>query len=167
MVEFKTVLLAASAALALTGTPANAQDKDMIDTFAMGDLEMALGANGAKWEDIPDDNSINVTFSNGLYANAVLMACEDSDALKNCYGTSMLATFEWPENASDAEVQKGVAEYNYRNNFGRAYVDPEGILSVRMYIISDGGITRENYRRQIQLWASSLEKFPGYFPESE
>lgn len=31
-----------------------------------------------------------------------------------------------------------------------------------MYIIADGGITRENYRRQIGLWFGSVVDFFGY-----
>lgn len=160
-------MLVTGASLALSGAPAMAQGSDMIGTFSHSDLEIALGANDAKWEAIPDDNSINVIFSNGLHANAALMACENPDTLENCYGTSILATFSPPENASPAVIAEAVSAYNYRQNFGRAYVDPKGNLSVRIYIISDGGITRENYRRQIELWSMSLEKFYGYFDSAE
>lgn len=167
MTNFGTAILVAGASLALSGAPAMAQGSEIIGTFSRSDLEVALRANDAKWEAHPDNNSIKVIFSNGFHANAALMACEDSDILENCYGTSILATFAPPENASPADIAEAVSAYNYRQNFGRAYVDPEGALSVRIYIISDGGITRENYRRQIELWSMSLEKLYGYFDSAE
>ncbi len=52
--------------------------------------------------------------------------------------------------------------YNRMENFGRAYLDEDGTISLRMYIIADGGITMENYRSQIALWVSSAEDFFGY-----
>jgi hypothetical protein len=52
--------------------------------------------------------------------------------------------------------------YNYRKNFGRAYLAPDGRISVRLYLIADGGITMDHYRRQIGLCAISAQKLPGY-----
>lgn len=159
----RTSLAAALVALlaAAPVLPASAQDSDMIATFERADLLAALEANGATYEELADSRSINITFASGLFANALLLACSDEDLEFECHGTSILATFN-REDLSAKDVTEAINTYNYRENFGRAYVDPEGTVSVRLYIVSDGGISRENYRRQIQLWENSLTDFLGY-----
>ena len=141
--------------------PVNAQESGLLETFDRADLIAALKANGARHEEMPDSRSINVTFASGVFANALLLACSDEDLEAECLGTSLLATFN-PQGRSESEVIEAINAYNYRENFGRAYVDPKGTVSVRLYIISDGGITRENYRRQIALWENSLNDFFEY-----
>lgn len=157
--------LVAGAALALGGVfapAAKAQSGETIEVFTRADLVRALDAVGAKHEPNTDNVTLNVTFSNGLRANAAVMACEDQETLTNCYATSILATFGTPPSADDAAIGQAINTYNYRKNFGRAYLDPNGKISVRIYIISDGGIRRENYRTQISLWATSLGDFTKY-----
>lgn len=152
--------LAAPLALSLGG-PAAAQDTAPLETFSRADLLTALEAIEASHDELADSRSINVTFATGLYANALLLACTDDDLEAECLGTSLLATFN-REGRTEAEVAEAINAYNYRENFGRAYIDPEGTISVRLYIIADGGISRENYRRQIELWESSLNDFFDY-----
>ena len=165
---FKQVFLAAAtAALALQPVAASAQAKDRIETFQIKDLTTALDAIGAKWEVAGDSGTINVTFPSTLRANAAIMACNEETG-DECYGTSILAIFDPEPGQTPEEIAAAVNEYNYNQNFGRAYIDPEGDISVRMYIISDGGITRENLRLQIELWSISLEYFTTYlYPEED
>lgn len=160
----KTPFAAGLAALALASLPvsAHAQSSELLETFSMAELQSALNSIGATYEGASDGQTINVTFASSLKANAAIMACTDGEAMRDCYGTSILSIFDPDEGTSEADVIAAINEYNYRENFGRAYLDPEGDVSVRMYIIADGGITRENYRRQIALWAASLEDFTGY-----
>lgn len=147
--------------------PASAEDSELIKTFERADLLAAIEAIGASYEELADSRSINVTFASGLFANALLLACSDEDLEFECHGTSILATFN-REDLSQDEVIEAINSYNYRENFGRAYIDPVGTISVRIYIVSDGGISRENYRRRIQLWENSLTDFSGYlYGESE
>lgn len=162
MTTIKTMIFASAAVLAMQAAPALAQSSADMQVFTRADLQAALDANGATYKDNSDNRTIDVAFSNGLNANAAVMACDDDDNEINCYGTSILATFGPPDGASDAAIAQAISEYNYRQNFGRAYVDPNGRISVRLYIISDGGIQRENYRRQIELWSVSLEDFTDY-----
>jgi len=96
-----------------------------------------------------------------VIADALLLACEDNVAKTKCLGSSMLATFE-PEDKTPEEIMAAINAYNYKENFGRAYLDDEGTISVRMYIIADGGITRANYSSQIGLWFASVSDFFGY-----
>ena len=166
---FKPAMFAAAAALlALQPAVASAQSNQQIKTFDREDLQRALESIGATWEDAGDNRTINVTFESTLRANAAVMACDDDATEKNCYGTSILAIFDPEPGTTPEEIAAAVNEYNYNQNFGRAYIDPEGDISVRMYIISDGGITRENYRLQIELWSISLEYFTTYlYPEED
>lgn len=167
MTKIRTAMFVCAAGFALSAAPVLAQESEIIKVFTRADLETALKANNATYEASSENQSLNVTFSNDFYANVLLLACDDEEAQTNCYGTSLLATFRKPEDASAQEVAEAISKYNFRQNFGRAYLDPDGRISVRMYIISDGGITRENYRRQIQLWTRSLEKFAEYYFEEE
>lgn len=158
------LILALAGAVALSSAvAAEAQSKGTLQTFTRADFEAALKDAGATitTED-PSSPRIDFTFEGGVIADALLLACEDETRQVNCYGSSMLATFEADEGTSKEQVMEAINTYNYKKNFGRAYVDPEGVISLRMYIISDGGITRENYSRQIGLWFNSVVDFFDY-----
>jgi hypothetical protein len=159
-------ILAAAAALCIHVAPAAAQGTDTISTFTSAELRAALDSIEARHEASAEGKSINVIFANGLRANAVVMACQDQDTQSNCLATSVLATFAKPEDASLGAIMNAINTYNYRQNFGRAYLSPSGDLSIRLYIIADGGIERENYRAQIGLFSASLERFSGYLNPS-
>lgn len=164
----RSIILAAAAVLALSGGAAQAQTKDTLDTFSRADFEQALRDAGATIKSNADSQRIDFTFEGGVMADGLLLACEDEQAKTKCYGSSMLATFTANEGTTPDQVMEAINKYNYLENFGRAYLDPEGTISVRMYIISDGGITRENYSRQIGLWFNSVLDFFGYlYPEEE
>ena len=159
--------LAAAAALALGSTAAQAQSAQTLSHFTRADFERALTEAGATITTTdPKSDRIDFTFEGGVTADALLLACEDDAAKTRCLGSSMLATFEADTGTTPEQVMEAVNKYNYNENFGRAYVDPDGVISVRMYIIADGGITRENYTSQIGLWFASVVDFFGYlYPE--
>lgn len=159
-----TILLAA-AALTLGSGAAHAQTAQTLQNFTRADFETALRDAGAAINESEDPQRIDFTFEGSVTADALLLAC-DEGTQDNCLGSSMLATFAADEGTTDAAVMEAVNQYNYNQNFGRAYVDPNGVISVRMYIIADGGITRKNYSSQIGLWFSSVVDFFGYlYPE--
>lgn len=149
----------AAAALALITTSAQAQN---IQHFTRADFERALVEAGATitTED-PKAERIDFEFDGGVIADALLLACEDDVAKTKCLGSSMLATFE-PDSRTPEQVSQAINTYNQKENFGRAYLDENGTISVRMYIIADGGITRANYASQIGLWFASVSDFFGY-----
>ena len=160
----KAILIAATAALAFT-TPLAAQSFDpdrRIETFTRDDLMLVLDELGASYEENDDRRNIDIKFANTLMADALLMACVDADTETDCYGTSILATFAASEEKSTADILEAINEFNLRQNFGRAYIDPEGTISLRMYIISDGGILMGNYGSQIELFVAAAERFAGY-----
>lgn len=164
-----TILLAAAALAAsevLGASAAHAQSAQVIQNFTRADFETALRDAGATIAESEDPDRIDFTFEGSVNADALLLAC-DEGTKNNCFGSSLLATFAADEGTTDAQVMEAVNQYNYNQNFGRAYVDPDGVISVRMYIISDGGITRDNYSRQIGLWFGSVVNFFGYlYPEA-
>lgn len=157
-------ILAAAAALAFTTTSAQAQS---IQHFTRADFERALVEAGATITTTdPKAERIDFEFDGGVIADALLLACEDNVAKTKCLGSSILATFE-PEGRTHEQVIEAINTYNYKENFGRAYLDEDGVISVRMYIIADGGITRANYSNQIGLWLASVSDFFGYLYKEE
>ncbi len=160
------ILAVAAAMVALGGGAAQAQSSQTLQHFTRADFERALRDAGANITTSEDPQRINFTFEGDVAADALLLAC-DEGTQDNCLGSSMLATFTADEGTTADQVMAAINAYNYNENFGRAYVDDEGTISVRMYIISDGGITRENYSSQIGLWFGSVVDFFGYlYPES-
>ena len=160
----KAFLAAATVAMAFT-SPIAAQSYDpdrRIETFTRADLKAVLDQIEASYEESEERRNIEIVFANTLKADALLLACEDEDTESECFGTSILATFSPNEGTSDATIMEAINEFNLRQNFGRAYIDPEGTISLRMYIISDGGILMENYALQIGLFVSAAERFAGY-----
>lgn len=159
-------ILAAATALALGSTAAQAQSAQTLSHFTRADFERALTEAGATITSTAGSEQIDFTFEGGVTADALLLACEDDATKTRCLGSSMLATFEADTGTTPEQVMEAINRYNYNENFGRAYIDSEGTISVRMYIISDGGITRENYATQIGLWFASVVDFFGYlYPE--
>ncbi|MBB3032734.1 YbjN domain-containing protein [Alteriqipengyuania lutimaris] len=148
-----------------SATMAQAQTYDadrQLDRFTRDAFKATLSELDATASDVDGEPNMSVEFANGLKADALLMACADQATSANCMGTSILATFTRPENATGAQIAAAINEYNYRQNFGRAYESPTGEISLRMYIIADGGITMENYGRQLGLFSASAERFIGY-----
>lgn len=159
-------ILVAAAALALGSGAAQAQSAQTLSHFTRADFEQALKDAGATITSSAGSERIDFTFEGGVTADALLLACEDEKTKTRCLGSSMLATFEAEGGTTPEQVMEAINAYNYNENFGRAYVDPDGVISVRMYIISDGGITRSNYSQQIGLWFASVVDFFGYlYPE--
>lgn len=158
--------LAAAVMVAASASAAGAQSSDALQSFGRADFKAALDAVDATYSDVEGMRNLEITFNGSILADGLLLACDDEESETNCYGTSILATFEPNEGTTEAQITEAVNKYNYLENFGRAYVDPDGVISVRMYIIADGGIARENYEAQLSLFVSSLTDFFGYlYPE--
>ncbi len=167
----RSTIFAAAAAMVLLGLglggTAHAQSTKTLKQFNRADVERALREAGATIT-TPEKPSerIDFTFEGGVVADALLLACGDDEAKEKCLASSLLATFTPADGATPEQINAAINTYNYRENFGRAYRDSEGTISVRTYIIADGGITRENYSRQIGLWFASVIDFFGYlYPE--
>lgn len=159
----KSIMFAA-AAVFLT-TPATAQtydDERRLEAFSRADLIATLNQLEAETTDRENSRNIQIEFANGMKAEGLLTACGEATDETACLGTLIHATFSAPENALPTAVLDAINTYNARENFGRAFLDENGTISLRTYIIADGGITMENYRRQIELWVVSAADFFGY-----
>lgn len=143
--------------------PAAAQSAGTLKAFSRADFERALREAGATVAPQEAGNErIDFTFDDGVVADAMLLACKDEAKKKGCLGSSLLATFSPSDGATPEQIQEAINTFNYRENFGRAYLEPDGTIAVRMYIIADGGIMRANYATQIRLWFASVSNFFGY-----
>lgn len=155
--------LAAATAMALLATSAHAEDQLLRDHFTRADLEQALRAAGATIAPTQAQaQRIVFTFSEKVTAEAMLMSCEDEQREVKCLGSALLASFAADENRTTEQSINAVNLYNYNENFGRAAIGPDGLISVQMYIIADGGITPANYSRQMELWFASATNFYNY-----
>lgn len=130
--------------------------------FTRSALKATLAEMGATTTDRDGQPNITVEFANGVKADAVLMACDDPDTSNNCLATSILATFSPPSDGNNATVREAINRYNQTQNFGRAYLSDTGTITLRTYIIADGGVSMSNYRSQMLLFAVSAKKFSEY-----
>ncbi len=159
----RSKILAAAAAITCLGSAAHAQTAQTMQHFTRADLESALREAGATITATDTvSQRIDFTFNGGVNADALLLACEDDKLKTKCIGSSLLATFTPDDLQTPEQIGDAINTYNYKENFGRAYIDPDGTISVRTFIISDGGITRANYSRQIGLWFASVTEFFSY-----
>lgn len=162
------LLLAGIASTAAFAASAQAQQVEQtMEVFTQEDLHRALDANKATYQPSSDNRSMSIIFPSGMRANAALIASADKEEFVDCHTTSILTTFRAPEQSAPEAIGKAITQYNYLENFGRAYLSPKGNISARIYIISDGGITPENYARQIGLWEASLRDFSKYLYNPE
>lgn len=98
-----------------------------------------------------------ISFSNGTAATAYFTVCEDDDE-SSCLGTNLLARFGKPSDKSVTETNALVEDFNKRFNAAKAFPLEDGRSAVQAYIIADGGLTMENYRMQLTVYADLLKK---------
>lgn len=161
----KTIPLAIAAMLLGLATTANAQTYDenrRLDHFTRSAFMATLDRIGATYEENEGTRNITITFKNGMIADGLLLACEDETTSTDCLGTSILVTFDRPDDVTDPQLLIAINKYNYRQNFGRAYIGPDDTITIRMYIIADGGITMGNYAAQLSLFSVSAAKLANY-----
>lgn len=158
--KFLTSLVGAGLIVLASGA-AQAQS-NTLQHFTRADFERALREAGATIDSLSSSERIEFTFEGDVVADGLLLACEDDKTKTKCLGSSMLATFTPDVGTTKEQIVDAINTYNFRENFGRAYIEPDGTIAVRMYIIADGGITRENYKSQINLWFGSVVEFFGY-----
>ncbi|PLK24999.1 hypothetical protein C0V72_03045 [Porphyrobacter sp. TH134] len=162
----KLTYLIAATAMVLLPTSAHAEETRALDHFTRADLEQALRAAGATIAPTQAQGQrIVFTFSEKVTAEAMLMSCEDEQREVKCLGSALLASFAADENRTTEQSINAINLYNYNENFGRAAMGPDGVISVQMYIIADGGITPANYSRQMELWFTSATNFYNYLYE--
>lgn len=141
----------------MAALPASAQSfsaSRTISSFDLATLRAVVEQSGGTVETKADDDGFLIKFSNGTAATATFTACSTG----RCLGTNISARFGKPSDKSDAQVAELVDDYNRRWSAGKSYLTDDGRPVVQAYMIADGGITMENYRMQLVVYASMLQK---------
>ena len=100
----RLTMILGAVALAMVGTVAQAQSGDTLQTFTRDDFKAALANIGATATDMEGARNIDITFEGSILADGLLLACDDDESESNCYGTSILATFEPDVGTTDAQI---------------------------------------------------------------
>lgn len=151
---FAAALATGTATMAVS--PAHAQDfsaSRIIDGFDYDTLRAVILEMGATIEPGQNDGYL-IKFANGTAATASFTVCSTG----KCLGTNISARFGKPSDKTDAEIEELVVDYNRRWNAGKSYLTDDGRPVVQAYMIADGGLTMENYRMQLAVYASMLQK---------
>lgn len=141
----------------LVAPAAQAQSFDgdrIITSFDIGTLRAALEELGATIT-AKDSGGYLIKFANGTASSVYLTACGSGP----CLGTHLKGSFGSPSDKSVVTVERIVTEFNKNMRPIKVYNRGSGRSMAEMYIISDGGITMENYKRQLSLYAFTLQKF--------
>lgn len=151
--------LTATTTLAAVGpAPANAQttfsEARVIKSFNIDVLRAVVRELGGTVEE-KSGGGYQITFDNGTVASAYFTACSSGE----CLGTHLQGSFGKPSDKSIAETEKLVNDFNKNNRTIKVWNMGEGRSMADHYIIADGGITMENYRRQLSLYAYMLKRF--------
>ncbi len=162
----RCTILAAALSLAVGSTAAQAQ-ASTLSHFTRADFERALTESGASITSAAGSERIAFTLHGGVTADALLLACGDDKTKTRCLGSSLLATFQADADTTRERKIEAVNKNYYKENFGRAHIEPDGVIAVRIYMIADGGITRENHATQIGMWfALVVDSFGYLYPEN-
>lgn len=156
---FTGTLAVAVLTSAAVPSAASAQDFSagrIIDRFNHDTLVTVVTEMGGTVEESPNDGWL-IRFPNGTAATANFTVCDD-ETEQSCLGTSIAGRFAKPTDMSDAEIAALVTDYNARWSAGKSYMTEDGRPVVQTYIIADGGITMENYRMQLVVYADMLQK---------
>ncbi|GAA4039244.1 YbjN domain-containing protein [Parerythrobacter jejuensis] len=151
---FAAALATGTATMAVA--PANAQAFNAsrtISSFDYNTLKAVVEQMGATIEP-GQNNGYLIKFSNGTAATARFTACSTGQ----CLGTNISARFGLPSDKTKAQVAELVRDFNSRWSAGKSYVIEDGRAVVQGYMIADGGISMENYRMQLVVYASMLKK---------
>lgn len=146
-------------ALATPAAPAAAQSEPydasrILDSFDIIDLYAVANEIGASLEP-EDDDSVLITFANGLKASVYFTACNSG----RCLGTRLQAGFGKPGNKSIAQTEELVEEFNRTKAAVKVFNRGDGSSMAQEYIIADGGITMGNYRAQVNLFSLMINRF--------
>ena len=153
-------LATSTAMVAATPAPANAQTTTfsasrIINSFDIATLRAAVTELGGTVQAKDDGNGYRIEFDNGTVTSAYFTACSTGV----CYGTHLQGSFGKPSDKTVAQTEALVAEFNKNNRTIKVWSLEEGRSMADHYIIADGGITMENYRRQLSLYSYMLKKY--------
>lgn len=149
------LLAVCTTAAAVTPTSANAQSysaSKLIYNFDIGTLRAVVSDMGGSVR-TKDNGDYEIQFANGTVSGVEFTVCGSG----KCFGTHLKATFGKPSDKSVAETERLVEQFNKDIRTVKSYSTGEGRSTVSMYIISDGGLTMENYRMQLAVMEDALQ----------
>lgn len=158
----KSIVLGMAAFGLSAAGAASAQDyrSSTIIQFLDADSAMkpVMDEIGATYRDADSGNGAKrIVFSNGLITFAEFRVCEDGNS--DCRGMRLLASYGAPEGASRSEVLRRVNEFNGLYNTAKAVLRDDGSVYYTRYLISDGGISMENYRVGVRVFENMRDPF--------
>lgn len=158
----RNLVIAAALATAIVSTVAPAplaaqefQASRVIESFDIGTLRAVVTELGGTVREHSDGDGYFVRFSNGRGTKVSFTACRAS----GCLGTHLEASFAKPRGKSEVAAQNIAVEFNQSERALKTYHLGDGRTMAEHYIIADGGITMENYRRQFSLFAYMLDQY--------
>ena len=153
-------LATSTAMVAATPAPANAQTTTfsasrIIKGFDIATLRAVVTELGGTVEPKDDGNGYRIKFDNGTVTSAYFTACNSGV----CLGTHLQGSFGKPSDKTISETETIVTDFNKDNRTLKVWNLGEGRSMADHYIIADGGITMENYRRQLSLYSYMLKRY--------
>ena len=153
-------------ALACLGAPALAQDGDKLMQALdftelraiLDELDYAVTEEGI---DEDGDFYFEIESDTGLILGIYGASCDDADPKKDCMGLNAVATFTL---AADADVNTVMDSISYA--FMKVYRSGHDVKIAR-YVIFDGGITRENVKENVRIFAEIGDKIWGKLTDAK
>ena len=146
----------------MMAAPAGAQEFRESTIVKFLDAESAMkpvmDEIGATYTDMDGDTGgKRIVFSNGLITYAEFRVCSNGNS--NCEGMRLLASYGAPEGVSRTELMRRANEFNSLYNTAKVVVRDDGSVYYTRYLISDGGISMENYRVGLSVFQNMREPF--------
>ena len=150
-------LAVGTASVAVAPAPASAQtfsESRIIKSFDIETLRAVVTELGGTIER-KDDGNYRIKFANGTVSSVKFTACTSG----SCLGTHLQGSFGKPSRLNVSETEELVNNFNRDRRALKVWNRGEGRSMADHYIIADGGITMENYRRQLSLYSYMLLTF--------
>lgn len=143
------------ALLALAAPPALAQNVSAADPQSIIDAMRANGHKAALSAERQDSGAPIVNGGvNGLTYGAFFQACENG---ANCQDILFSASFD----LETPLTLDYVNDWNFQRTFGTLTVNDAGDAFVSYYVITEGGLPRQNFDAVVAVWTSVMEDFAG------
>ncbi|HTU10729.1 MAG TPA: YbjN domain-containing protein [Allosphingosinicella sp.] len=133
------------------------ENRQVLPAFSYATVEPVLAQLGARAEQAGTDErpALTVTFANGRRAAILFGSCEGS----SCRAISIQAVWNMPSGSSAAQLAAGIAGFNQRYAFSRAFIAADGRPSLQRYLTADYGFIRGNLAVNLIVFAGQIDRF--------
>ncbi len=150
----RTLHFAVLCGLALSGTPALAQD--LIDgTDPARVLEIARGYGFAELDTDAQGDPMVVARMNGTAYRVFFYGCSDG---RDCSSLQF-----WTYSAAPADALVAVNDWNREFRFGSAFIDADGDVAIRLDVNLFGGVSGRNLDDTFDWWRIVLQRARDHF----